>query len=322
MKKYFYLSILLLVSFISNAQRTFKHYVRVTKSHCIKEVANDTIVTACKVDSGTTYKIEWIAKTKCCDTLISATNIVSKTYIRTDTTIKKRLVSFDTSRWHNSISKINDKANITISKDTLLLNFWLSGPKKSKLCGVEEDSNALFNTKKKYLIIVENRKSIPFSYRNYEIGALTIPIKIRFGYTENGIKIPSAATSNITNIGTYFGVRFGKVNYWYNKYEEMKTVNKSWIIAGFFGVSNDKVDSLASTVGGINGLKKNDTPRDIVSISYGVSAMFDISDFRFGIVLGWDRAFGDNRKIWNYDNKLWLGIGVGYKLAFLRNPEK
>ena len=36
------------------------------------------------------------------------------------------------------------------------------------------------------------------------------------------------------------------------------------------------------------------------------------SNFNVGLFLGWDRMFGD-KKDWYYQNKPWIGVGIGYK---------
>lgn len=333
MARFYFISVLVFVSLSSVAQnqRNLRHYVRIKPKHCIWEI-RDTLdrIDTCRIDSGSVVKTEKIIKTKCCDSIITKIDTIRQTVCRYDTIMRKVGILIDTAYWNtygskNIFKKTKPvKANITISKDSLLVNFWLFRVRdsSSNTCRLVEPPTAMFRSSRKYYIQLQNRQFASFGFRNLELGALSIPIKIRLGYTTSDkVKIPANAVADITNIGTYIGYRFGRIRYWYNKYEEMKTSSSAFSLGAFFGVSNDKLDSLSTFRGGINGLKKDET-RNSVSLSYGLTFQVDVVDFRFGILFGIDNAFGDNKSIWNYHNKHWIGIGVGYKLVLFRNPEK
>jgi hypothetical protein len=320
MKKFILLISIFFVSVSSIGQKTLRYNVKIKPKHCLFRVdTSDFIISKCLIKKGTVIKTNKTIKTKCCDSSFNYSDTIKEDYVKLDSTRNFYSTLLTSEYWKANRLK-NSKANITISKDSLLVNFWFYKNKKLKSCEVVENSNAPFLSNRKYFLLLKNRQSIILKYNNIEIGALNIPIKIRPGYELNGSKIYAAASSNVANIGTYAGFRVGKIKYSYNKYEDIKSNQSGYVFGIFLGVSNDKLDSLSTLKAGVNGLKKSET-RDAVSLSYGLLAIADIADFRIGFMLGIDKAFGNNRNIWNYDNKIWFGIGLGYKLSFLQNPK-
>lgn len=203
-------------------------------------------------------------------------------------------------------------ANISVSKDSLLINFWLEIINGKSYYKSKDKSNFNFNPQSKYFIKLKNRQSQTFTFTNYELGALTIPFKYHFGFKKNNQKIDPIFTTNV-NINTFIGTRIGKITYVYDKYDGMKTFNNSVSFGGFIGLGSQKLDSITTSLAPIPLEKEVNVP----TLSFGIGALANISDFNLGLFYGWDKTLGSNGKKWNYRNKSWLGFGFGYKIAIL-----
>jgi hypothetical protein len=55
----------------------------------------------------------------------------------------------------------------------------------------------------------------------------------------------------------------------------------------------------------------------VLGITGSTGLVFQLSDFQFGLMLGWDRAAGEIGKDWIYNNKTWYSFSIGY--SFLGN---
>jgi hypothetical protein len=83
------------------------------------------------------------------------------------------------------------------------------------------------------------------------------------------------------------------------------------------------------TLGGYLGMKwrisqTNNNPTSpnkgdgtVLGITGSTGLVFQLSDFQFGLMLGWDRAAGEIGKDWIYNNKTWYSFSIGY--SFLGN---
>lgn len=55
----------------------------------------------------------------------------------------------------------------------------------------------------------------------------------------------------------------------------------------------------------------------VLGITGSSGLVFQLNDFQFGLMLGWDRAAGEIGKDWIYNNKTWYSFSIGY--SFLGN---
>lgn len=55
----------------------------------------------------------------------------------------------------------------------------------------------------------------------------------------------------------------------------------------------------------------------VLGITGSSGLVFQLNDFQFGLMLGWDRAAGEIGKNWIYNNKTWYSFSIGY--SFLGN---
>jgi hypothetical protein len=317
--------ILIVISFLAQGQTTFKHKVFIKG----KGIPKDGLKIMQDEKLLSNYEMYVIKQRNVVDTLeIEKTSSLKKTKeynskgvhyeiekninISTDS-----IITFNKKKEYSEsfyLPKGRHKANLAVSKDSILINFWLAknyynlNPKEQEECPYQPD--------KKYFIKLKNREYVSFSFSNYEISALTIPFKYHFGFSENDIEIDPVFNADL-NISTFVGTRLGKVSYTYDTYKGMVENNWCVTVGGFLGLSSQKIDSISTSLDKIPVDKEMNVP----SLSYGIGAVFNISKFNLGLFLGADKGLGKTAAKWNYDNRLWFGFGFGYKLAFLGKQE-
>lgn len=319
--------IVLITTFFVQGQTTFKHKVYIKG----KGIPKDSTAKIQDDKMSSKYVIYEIKQKKVIDTLIleKISNLkTTKEYkskgvhyeveknvkINTDS-----IIIFNKNKKYSKrfyLPKRRHKANLSVSKDSVLINFWLA--KNYYNLETEEQKKSPYHPNTKYFIKLKNREYVRFSYSNYEISALTIPFKYHFGFSEDEIEIDPVFNADL-NISTFVGKRFGKVSYTYDTYKGIVENNWSVTVGGFLGLSSQKIDSTSTS------LDIKPIPIDkevnVPSLSYGIGAVFNISKFNLGLFLGFDKGLGNTAAKWNYDNRLWFGFGFGYKLAFLGKQE-
>lgn len=208
------------------------------------------------------------------------------------------------------------KFSVTAKNDTLYLNLWLQG-------GIDVNNT---NT---YFFSIQNRNHQYFQFANFEISALTAPVKFRFGDTYNGsfrrtdaannevrkdttINVLSSAVAQV-NLNVNFAVRFGLIDYSYDKYSGMKAkATVSGVFGGFlgFGVLETNDANTSSR------LFKNDTigvyaTRTVPTFSTGLTLGVNIRGLEFVILSGYEIPMVKNI-YWDYRRKPFVGFGIGY----------
>lgn len=216
------------------------------------------------------------------DTLDTSTKVEVKT---------SKPIQFKNAKGYATL-KVDEK-----DKSKLHINYWL-GDK--------------YDPKKDYYIKLKNRQSAKFWYNTIEGGALTIPFKYRPSFEKNGKEIEEQFNADL-NVGMYIGYSFGRVTYMYRQLEETKPTDWKVSIGPFLSVSTTKIDSL--TTSGADAPLTREV--EIATVSPGIGLMTSISNFRFGVFVGKDIAFGKTGKKWNYNNKIWFGFGIGYNLGLI-----
>ncbi|MBS1638167.1 MAG: hypothetical protein JST26_19800 [Bacteroidetes bacterium] len=163
-----------------------------------------------------------------------------------------------------------------------------------------------------YIIKLNNREYKSFYFTSWDAGAVTIPFKYRFSYHKNNVAISDQFTADV-NVGAFFGRSLGWVKYKYRRGYDLKPGTWKFTIGGFASPSITEIDS-SSTSGDIKPLSSKKT---IGAASLGGGIMISAYDFKFGIFSGTDIGIGDDARKWNYNNKLWIGLGLGYSLSSL-----
>ncbi|WP_139959327.1 transcriptional regulator [Flavicella sediminum] len=216
------------------------------------------------------------------------------------------------------------KANISVSKDSLLINFWLEEIKNKTYYDLDKNKKLIkkneytFVPDEKYFIKLRNRESVSFRKNSGVLSALTIPFKYHPSVKNNGITSNSSIEKDI-NANVFVGYKLGRAKYIYDKYDGMEEKTSGITIGAFIGLSSQKLDSI-STSTNLQHLKK-DIEVNVASFSYGIGIVGDIRKFELGFFLGFDNALGSIGNKWNFDNKLWLGVGLGYKLDIFKREE-
>lgn len=166
----------------------------------------------------------------------------------------------------------------------------------------------------KYEYELPNRRFKSYKSSSLDLGALTIPFKYRFGFTKNGIKIPSDVAANF-NVGVYAGYKLSRYKVINKSGTYINSTLMSFRAGPFINVSAQTLDSVSSTVGKVP--FKTNEKQTIAVMSTGLGAMLDVKGVQIGLYLGWDFGVGTAANSWNYHKKPWLGFGVGFKVTDL-----
>ena len=169
-----------------------------------------------------------------------------------------------------------------------------------------------YDNKADYSIKLDNREFIAYHKRSIEFGPLTIPFKLRFGYTKNNIAIKQEFSADL-NLGVYAGYKLGKYRVRYEGTSLKDLSNVSVSVGGFLNLSSISLDSASTSVGKVPFAK--DDKATIGIISPGIGLMVSVYNVQLGAFLGWDVGFGKDAKNWNFNNKPWLGFGLAYNLT-------
>ena len=212
-----------------------------------------------------------------------------------------------------------------LDSDTIYVNFWLPGGFGDM--SAEEQKSVKPNPEEKYFMTLKNRESVTFRQYNWEIGAMTIPFKIYNSFYKNKQNVTGSSqpvyikpdVSANLNIGLYGGFRVGRVYYTYDKYKKMVEKDWSWtfpLFVGFNQLTLDQTNTLAATLP-----YEDDESIKIGALSIGTGAVYNIRNISLGLYLGSDVALGTRADDWDYNERLWIGVGFGYKLKMLGKKE-
>lgn len=167
-----------------------------------------------------------------------------------------------------------------------------------------------------YSMQLDNREYISYTKRSMEFGAITIPLKYRFGYTRdidgNAVKVNNEFIAD-ANLGLFAGYKLGRYRV-RNDGGKLKDLSDLGATIGVFAsLSSTSIDSL-STAGSGTPLKTGEKI-SIGVFSPGLGIMLSIYNVQIGGFIGYDFGFGANGGKWNFHKRPWLGFGVAYSLA-------
>lgn len=177
------------------------------------------------------------------------------------------------------------------------------------------DRNALYELKFK------NREYISFKTSKWEVGPLTIPFKYRFGFKKDTatvklnnptdyVDINQEAIADF-NVGVFAGY---KIHQFGLRKEHGTSIQQPGSAITFGTFLNLSAVTLNKGNTRTSALITDDSSQTIASLSTGFSLMLDIHNINFGLFLGRDLGFGTKAKEWDFNNRTWLGIGIGYNL--------
>lgn len=151
---------------------------------------------------------------------------------------------------------------------------------------------------------LKDRQSMRLGFDELTITALTIPIKYRF----KGEGELNEEFSSSFNVNLFAGYSIGKQLFFHRKKVGNKTNIWKFTFGGFIGGNVIEMNSSNS--------KWEDTNRKINqgALSYGFGIAYSFNKVNLAAFVGWDKIVGENRDLWNYNDKAWLGLGIGYDL--------
>jgi len=159
-----------------------------------------------------------------------------------------------------------------------------------------------------YYYELKNRQTIRLFFKEWNISALTIPIKYRFK-GENGLaeEFTTAINGNV-----FIGYSFGKTSFFHR--EKVGNKSNTWKVTGglLLGASTVTLNS-SNTSQAVAPLDKDtEITKGIGSI--GVGLTYSFNKINVGAFYGYDYAIGDGAEKWNYNKKPWLGVAIGYSI--------
>lgn len=170
-----------------------------------------------------------------------------------------------------------------------------------------------YNKNNDYTIALENRDYVTFKNSSIVFGPITIPIKYRKGYNKNDIAVNEEFKADL-NIGVFGGWTFGKQRFRYERGVGIKELATwSTTIGPFVGFSSETLNKSNTTAG--NNPFIGDKTKSIGVVSPGIGIVKTVYNFNFGFYYGWDLGIGKESNNWNFQNKPWLGVGIGYSLT-------
>lgn len=154
---------------------------------------------------------------------------------------------------------------------------------------------------------LRDQKDVTLLKRNsLDIDFLTIPLKYR--PTKGGV--PAQLNTEI-NASAYFGLRTDRFSIGY----EPSPLGKQERVVKHFGFSFGVLTGIGSTM--VSPTTTNDQTEheyDGIVWTKGVAGIFAINTFTIGVSLGFDNLLDQNRTIWIYESKPWIGFTFGLNL--------
>ncbi|WP_221392112.1 hypothetical protein [Dyadobacter sp. NIV53] len=169
-----------------------------------------------------------------------------------------------------------------------------------------------YNQDSKYIMKLEVREFVSYSYPSFGISAITIPIKVRPEFSKGEVVVPGEAVAAL-NIGAFGSYRLTKKHI-KNDLGTYKAIDKASLQAGpFLSTSVVSLDNKNTTVGD-KPLDSTST-RTLAAISAGLGITGNFKGLQIGFFGGWDFGIGKQTKNWNQQGKVWWGFGIGYKIT-------
>lgn len=144
-------------------------------------------------------------------------------------------------------------------------------------------------------------------YRNsLDIDFLTIPSKFRFAENE----VPPQLNSELNGV-IYIGFRRDhyRIEYQKNplKKYERRTIHFGYSVGLFTGFGNTFMSPTNT-----NDILQQEY--DGIVWSKGLAGIIGVNNLSIGIAIGFDNLLDENKNIWIYENKPWIGLGFGLNL--------
>lgn len=148
---------------------------------------------------------------------------------------------------------------------------------------------------------------ISFYNREFNLSLITIPLKFR-----PAVKGAPFQLNSDTNGALFAGLKKSRYGVNYSNamddLYERHISNIEFSYGIFLGVGNTLVSPSTTTD------NEFDDEYDGVILQKGVAVFLGYNNFNLGVALGFDNLFGDDRNIWAYKNRPYIGLSIGLDL--------
>lgn len=168
----------------------------------------------------------------------------------------------------------------------------------------QQEVNAI--NARRYALQFQNRESESFWSSSVHLKVITIPFKVRDGYMSDTVRVPTRAEANV-NGNLFVGYRIGREKYFYERGATRNPYTMWHVTPGAF-VGGSVVSIGKETTRSAAVPLQETIPTAVLSSGFGV--MVGMRNFSLGGFVGWDRAFGDAAKKWDYNKRHFWGIGI------------
>ena len=203
--------------------------------------------------------------------------------------------------------------NLLFEKNKLYVNPW-----NFINSSIKDDENELY-------FDLKDGQTAKFKFREFTISTFTLPLKYRFKddsviiesinemmETEiKEIKIPETFTGGI-NISVFGGYSWGKTKFNHRKKIGNKSVTKKHTLGLLMGTGVEKLTS--KNTDGSEDAPNSTEEFTIGLFSTGAGYVYSRNKIAVGFFYGYDFGVGSISNTWNYDNRPWLGFGLGYDI--------
>ncbi|GAB1309169.1 hypothetical protein KH5_18520 [Urechidicola sp. KH5] len=326
MKKYYYVSIFLLLPLLIYSQESYKKYYKIKDQIYLKSVGNipaDTIYLKNKVTKKFDSLPEWKQneinksfKNRLGEIIVySSKEVINGKDVevyKTDTISKKYYTSKSYSYVDTILFNENDrKGFVLFEKNKIYVNPYLSGGKRSQTSVLNKDeSKKLSNREDIYYYELKNRQTVRLKFQEGIVTALTIPLKYRFKDKENNIEEDFSTSFNVS---LFAGYSWGTTSFFHRKKVGNKSNTWKFTLGAIIGTSTVTLDKSNTASNPLN----DDESYTKGLISLGIGTTYVFNKINLGVFYGYDYAIGNYSERWDYNKKPWLGLGIGYSIFSL-----
>lgn len=167
----------------------------------------------------------------------------------------------------------------------------------------------------RYALHLKNNERVTFTTSFWYATGLTIPLRYWPGYDGPESSVGPRATGAL-NGGVMIGFRGGWTDYKFVRHGDRRPEPVVHVGFGpFVGLTLLNVDMDTSTQSVVPGAPPDTTSavaRDgsTIALSAGAGLLLTVRDFTVGLFLGIDHGFGELGDNWDFQDRLWFGIGL------------
>ncbi len=202
--------------------------------------------------------------------------------------------------------KYKYNGNVLFEKDKLYVNLWnfvykvKSGiPNSSKF---KDDSKTLYYT-------LKDGQTVKLNFWEINATALTVPFKYR--PKSNSSEDIKGVFSTSFNAGLFGGISHGRTKFHYRKKVGNQSFTEKISLGMFLGAASETLTEKNTNDG--SGLTDSES-QTIGLASIGTGLVFSRNKLSLGLFMGWDLGIGSLSDSWDYNGRLWLGVGLGYDI--------